>query len=39
VVASVLARRMARGLLTGEQASYLARRWFCDNPAELYGLN
>lgn len=38
VTAEVLARRIARRLLTPEHALWLARRWFYDNPAELYGL-
>ena len=38
VVAVVLARRIDRGLFDLDHALWLARRFFIDNPSELYGL-
>ena len=38
VVATGLGRRIDRGLLTWDQALFLARKWFVHNPAELYGV-
>jgi predicted TIM-barrel fold metal-dependent hydrolase len=37
-VAAVLARRVAEGQMTESQALGLARKWFWDNPKELYRL-
>lgn len=37
-IAEVLARRIGRGQLSETQALELARRWFWDNPRELYRL-
>ena len=37
-IALVLARRVRDGLMTESQAVEVARRWFWDNPKELYGL-
>jgi hypothetical protein len=38
VVAAVLGRRIERGWIHRPQALELARRWFLENPAELYGV-
>ena len=38
-VAGPLARRVAAGRMTEDQALALARRWFVQNPVELYGLS
>jgi predicted TIM-barrel fold metal-dependent hydrolase len=38
-VAEVLARRIRRGLISESQALNLARKWFWDNPKELYNLD
>jgi hypothetical protein len=38
VVATALGRRLEGGLCTADQALFLVRRWFLDNPRELYGL-
>lgn len=38
VVATVLGRRIDRGLMTPEYALDLAQRWFLTNPGELYGV-
>lgn len=37
-IATVLARRIERGLMSEGQAIDLAHRWFWDNPRELYRL-
>jgi hypothetical protein len=37
-IAEVLARRIRAKQLTESQALELARKWFWDNPKELYGL-
>jgi predicted TIM-barrel fold metal-dependent hydrolase len=37
-VARVLAARIERGLMTDTQALDLARKWFVDNPTQLYRL-
>jgi hypothetical protein len=37
-IALVLARRVRDGPMTESQAVEVARRWFWDNPKELYGL-
>ncbi|MCE5278125.1 MAG: amidohydrolase family protein [Planctomycetaceae bacterium] len=37
-IATVLARRIENGQLSESAAIDLARRWFCDNPKELYRL-
>jgi predicted TIM-barrel fold metal-dependent hydrolase len=37
-IARPLARRIAEGRLDQEAALQIARRWFFDNPVELYGL-
>jgi len=37
-IATVLGRRVDDGLMTLEQAAAVARKWFWDNPVELYGL-
>jgi len=38
-IAAVLARRIRAGQMTEEQALELARKWFWDNPKELYKLH
>jgi uncharacterized protein len=38
-VSRVLAARIDRGALKKKQAEYMIRRWFRDNPVELYNLN
>jgi predicted TIM-barrel fold metal-dependent hydrolase len=38
IVAKVLARRIADGLMTENQALEIARRWFWENPKTLYRL-
>jgi hypothetical protein len=38
-IAAVLGRRVEAGLMTESQAISVARRWFYDNPAELYRLD
>ena len=38
VVATVLSRRIDRGMMSRDQALRLARMFLFDNPAELYGL-
>ena len=38
VVATVLGRRIDRGLMSKDDARFLIQRWFYDNPRELYGL-
>lgn len=38
VVATVLGRRIDRGLMGCDHALYLVRRWFLENPGELYGV-
>jgi len=38
-IAGVLARRMEEGQMTQTQAVDLTKRWFRDNPKELYRLN
>lgn len=37
-VAAVLARRVRAGRLSETQAVGIARKWFLENPAELYGI-
>lgn len=37
-IARVLAKRMEDGRLKEEQAEYIIKRWFRDNPVELYNL-
>jgi hypothetical protein len=37
-IAMVLGRRVDAGLMTEQQAIAVARRWFFDNPMELYRL-
>ena len=36
VIATVLGRRIDRGLISREYALYLIRRWFLENAGELY---
>jgi predicted TIM-barrel fold metal-dependent hydrolase len=38
-VATVLGRRMDRGLMLAEEALSVARKWFFENPAALYRLD
>jgi len=38
-IAGVLAKRIENGRLKEEQAEYMIKRWFRDNPVELYNLN
>jgi len=37
-IATVLGRRVDDGLMTEGQALAVARKWFWDNPVELYRL-
>ncbi|HDZ21587.1 hypothetical protein LCGC14_0452710 [marine sediment metagenome] len=38
-IAEVLARRIRRGLISESQALELTRKWFWDNPKDLYSLD
>jgi predicted TIM-barrel fold metal-dependent hydrolase len=37
-IATVLGRRIDRGMMSRDEALQLASRWLCDNAVELYGL-
>ena len=38
-IATVLGRRVDRGLMSRDEAAILARKWLWDNPRNLYQLN